>query len=218
MHTKIAPSLLAADFLNLGKDITMLNENADLIHLDIMDGILVPNISFGFSVVDALAPMASIPTDAHLMIVHPENYFERFASKGVSMLSFHLEAALMQNSDPSELLSRIKALGISAGLAFNPDIPIESCFPYLKDADFILVMSVFAGFGGQKFIPETISRVKALKSEIERQGLSCAIEVDGGVNQENAPLLVEAGAGILVAGSSVFKSSDPGATIKALRG
>lgn len=218
MPVQIAPSILAADFLNLGRDIEMLNSNADLIHLDIMDGTLVPNISFGFSVVDAVAKIARIPMDAHLMIVHPEKYFGKMASDGVSMLSFHLEAARMQGSNPSDMLRDIRSLGMKAGLAFNPDIPVEECFPYIKDADFILLMSVFAGFGGQKLVPETFSRAGKLKDEIIRQGSSCLLEVDGGANPDNSEALMESGVDIIVAGSAVFKAQNPGAVISSMRG
>lgn len=217
MQLQVAPSLLAADFLHLEKDIQMLNSYADIIHLDVMDGTLVPNISFGFSVIEPLSKVATIPTDAHLMIVHPEKYFERCAQCGVSMLSFHLEAARKEHVSPAKLLDQIRAFGIKAGLAINPDMPVRKVFPYIKHADFILIMSVFAGFGGQKFIYETLDRVAELKQEINRQGCQCLIEVDGGVSESNAAALREAGVDILVAGSSVFKSEDPAETIDAIR-
>ena len=201
--------MLSADFLHLERDVEMVNGCADLFHLDIMDGVFVPNISYGFPVVEAIAAKAALPLDAHLMIVHPEKYVERFARAGASMISFHAETV----DDPDSLLSKIGSLGVKAGLAFNPDWPVEKVFPYLKSCDFILVMSVFAGFGGQKFIPETWSRLAALKSEIARQGADCLIEVDGGVSPDNAPRLSAAGADILVAGSAVFKSPDPSSTV-----
>ena len=218
MQLQIAPSLLAADFLHLEKDVRMLNEHADLIHLDVMDGTLVPNLSFGFSVIEPLSKIATAPLDTHLMIVRPDKYFKRFAALGLKMLSFHLEAARQEGRDAGEMLREIRALGPMAGLAINPDIPVEDVFPYLKDADFILVMSVFAGFGGQAFIPETFERVKKLKEEIRRRKLPCLIEVDGGVGLANAAELRKAGVDIAVAGSSVFKSEDPAATIAAMRG
>ncbi len=194
--------------MHLEDAVHMLNANADLIHLDVMDGTLVPNISFGFSVVEPLSKIATIPMDAHLMIINPHKYFERFAKLGVSYLSFHLEAARKARRSPSKMLREVKALGMKAGLAINPDIPVADVFPYLEDADFILVMSVFAGFGGQKFIPETYARVRELKAEIVRRGLDCKIEVDGGVGTDNARALAEAGVDMAVAGSSVFRSSD----------
>ena len=218
MQLQIAPSLLSADFLHLEKDVEMLNAHADLIHLDVMDGTLVPNLSFGFSVLEPLSRVATVPLDTHLMIVNPDKYFKRFAALGLKMLSFHLEAARLEGRDAGEMLREIRELGPEAGLAINPDIPVEDVFPFLEDADFILVMSVFAGFGGQAFIPETFERVKKMKAEILRRGLPCKIEVDGGVGLSNAKQLHEAGVDIVVAGSSVFKSEDPAGTIAAMRG
>lgn len=214
---QIAPSMLSADFLHLEKDVEMVNGCADIFHLDIMDGVLVPNISYGFPVIEAIAKKAVKPMDAHLMIVHPEKYFERFAKTGVKMMSFHLEAADRDGNDPAEMLDMIKSYGIKAGLAINPDIAPERVFPYLEKADYILVMSVFAGFGGQKFIEATYDRIRAIKSEISRIGSSCQIEVDGGVSPSNASALAAAGAEILVAGSAVFKAEDPASTVEVMR-
>ncbi|MBO4264379.1 MAG: ribulose-phosphate 3-epimerase [Bacteroidales bacterium] len=215
MAMLVAPSLLAADFLHLAEDVEMLSAHADLIHLDVMDGTFVPNISFGFSVIDAVAKVARKPLDAHLMVVHPERWFKRLQQDGVSMVSFHLEAA---GEQASACLREIRERGMQAGLAVNPDVPVEALFPYVGQADFFLVMSVFAGFGGQAFIPESLGRVQALRAEIARRGLQTPIEVDGGVNAQNAPELARAGAGILVAGSAVFASPSPAAVIAALRG
>ena len=211
---QIAPSMLAADFLHLEKDVQLVNEYADIFHLDIMDGTFVPNLSYGFPVVEAISSIAVKPLDVHLMIVNPEKYVERFAKVGASMISFHLNAT----EDPAAVLRDIRSLGVKAGLVINPDIPVESLYPYLKDADFILLMSVFAGFGGQKFIEDTYVRIRTLREEIARQGLDLPIEVDGGVGPANAKALIEAGAEILVAGSAVFKAEDPGAVIAAMRG
>ncbi|MBQ7899529.1 MAG: ribulose-phosphate 3-epimerase [Bacteroidales bacterium] len=210
----VAPSMLAADFLHLEKDIRIVNECADLFHLDIMDGTFVPNISYGFPVVEAISSIAVKPLDVHLMIVNPEKYVERFAKVGASMISFHLNAT----EDPAAVLRDIRSLGVKAGLVINPDIPVESLYPYLKDADFILLMSVYAGFGGQKFIEDTYVRVRTLREEIARQGLDLPIEVDGGVGPANAKALIEAGAEILVAGSAVFKAEDPAAVVARMRG
>ena len=210
---KIAPSMLSAEFLHLEKDVEMVNTHADIFHLDIMDGVFVPNLSYGFPVVEAIASKATKPLDVHLMIVEPEKYIERFAKAGADMISFHLNAT----SDPSAVLKQIRELGVKAGLAINPDIPVESLFPYLKEADFVLLMSVFAGFGGQKFIEDTYERVKILKTEVERQGLDLELEVDGGVSATNAKALAEAGFDILVAGSAVFKAEDPAAVVAAMR-
>ena len=214
---QIAPSMLSADFLHLEKDVEMVNGCADIFHLDIMDGVLVPNISYGFPVIEAIAKKAVKPMDAHLMIVHPEKYFERFAKTGVKMMSFHLEAADRDGNDPAEMLDMIKSYGIKAGLAINPDIAPERVYQYLDKADYILVMSVFAGFGGQKFIETTYDRIREIKNEITRIGSSCQIEVDGGVSPSNASALAAAGAEILVAGSAVFKAEDPASTVEAMR-
>ena len=211
---QIAPSMLAADFLHLEKDVRLVNEYADIFHLDIMDGTFVPNISYGFPVVEAISSIAVKPLDVHLMIVNPEKYVERFAKVGASMISFHLNAT----EDPAAVLRDIRSLGVKAGLVINPDIPVESLYPYLKDADFILLMSVFAGFGGQKFIEDTYMRIRTLREEIARQGLDLPIEVDGGVGPANAKALIEAGAEILVAGSAVFKAEDPAAVVARMRG
>jgi len=213
----VSPSIHAADFLNLGNDIRMLNESsAEMIHLDVMDGSMVPNISFGFSVLEPVAGIATKTLDAHLMIINPDKYFVRFAASGMNLLSFHYEAARKARKSPSTWLRKIKELGMEAGLAINPDIPVKDIFKYVKDADFILVMSVFAGYSGQKFIPETYERVAELKKYIRDNCYNCRIEVDGGVGPANCRQLAEAGADILVAASSVFKSDDPKAAIDIL--
>ena len=211
---QIAPSMLSADFLHLEKDVEMVNAHADLFHLDIMDGVFVPNLSYGFPVVEAMASKAEKPLDTHLMIVEPEKYVERFVNVGSAMVSFHLNAT----KDPDAVLLKIRECGAKAGLAINPDFPVESLFPHLKNCDYVLLMSVFAGFGGQKFIEDTYERVARLKAEIRAQGLNIPIEVDGGVSAANAGKLAEAGAEILVAGSAVFKAEDPAGVIAAMRG
>lgn len=206
--------MLSADFLHLEEDVDFVNQYADVFHLDIMDGVFVPNLSYGFPVVEAIAKKAVKPLDVHLMIVEPEKYVDRFAKVGADMISFHLNAT----ENPSAVLAQIRAAGAQAGLAINPDFPVESLYPYLTECDFILLMSVFAGFGGQKFIEDTYQRVRTLKAEIDRQGLEIPIEVDGGVSASNAAALVAAGAEILVAGSAVFKAESPGEVIEAMRG
>lgn len=206
--------MLAADFLHLHKDVEMVNEHADLFHLDIMDGVFVPNLSYGFPIVEAIAKIATKPLDTHLMIIEPEKYVERFVKAGSAMVSFHLNAT----KDPDAVLAQIRSLGAKAGLVINPDLPVESLFPHLKNCDFVMLMSVFAGFGGQKFIEATYDRVAQLKAEIDRQGVRCHIQVDGGVSAANSQKLVELGADILVAGSAVFKAEDPAAVIASMKG
>ena len=213
----LAPSILSADFLHLEKDIRMINQHADIIHLDVMDGTLVPNISFGFSVIAPVCKIAEKPTDVHLMIINPDKYFVRCAELGADMVSFHLEAARMAGKDAGEMLQSIRALGMKAGLAINPDVPVEDLFPYIKYADYLLVMSVFAGFGGQKFITDTFARVAALKEEIRRQGSDCLIQIDGGADANNAADIFAAGVDIVVAGSAVFKAEDPAEVIRAMK-
>lgn len=211
---QVAPSFLSADFLNLGKDIRMVNTHADILHLDIMDGVFVPNISYGFPVVRAIASIAEKPIDVHLMIVHPEKYALKFVEAGADMVSFHLDAA----SEPLALLDEIRGGGAKAGLVINPDIPVESLYPYIGKCDYFLLMSVFAGFGGQKFIEDTYPRLRSLKAEISARGAAALIEIDGGVGPANAGALAGAGADILVAGSSVFCSEDPAEAIRLIRG
>ena len=212
---QIAPSILAADFLHLEKDIELVNRCGDIIHLDVMDGTLVPNISFGFSVIDQVARIATAPMDAHLMVVHPERWFDKLAKDGVQMCSFHWEAA---GRNTSRHIERLHALGLKAGVAINPDVPVSKLYPYIGKADYFLIMSVFAGFGGQKFIYESLDRVAALKVEIGRKGAQGLIEIDGGINQGNIRAVEEAGVGLAVAGSAVFGAEDPAAAISALRG
>lgn len=210
---QISPSMLAADFLHLEKDVQLVNTHADLFHLDIMDGTFVPNISYGFPIVEAIASIAEKPLDVHLMIVHPEKYIERFARLGTAMLSFHLNAT----DKPAQALLHIRETGMKAGLVINPDMPVEALYPYLHLCDYVILMSVFAGFGGQRFIEDTYGRIRTLKAEVERLGLDVKIEVDGGVCPANAKALIDAGAEILVAGSAVFKAEDPSEIIKAMR-
>lgn len=212
---QIAPSILAADFLHLEKDIQLINRCGDVIHLDVMDGTLVPNISFGFSVIDQVARIATAPMDAHLMVVHPERWFDKLAKDGVQMCSFHWEAA---GRNTTRNIERLHALGLKAGVAINPDVPVSKLYPYIGKADYFLIMSVFAGFGGQKFIYESLDRVAALKAEIGRRGAQGLIEIDGGINQGNIRTVEEAGVGLAVAGSAVFGAEDPAAAISALRG
>lgn len=214
MSLLIAPSMLSANFANLGDDIKMVNESeADLFHLDIMDGLFVPNISYGFPVIKAISKLAKKPMDAHLMIVDPDRYFDNFKEVGVEYLSVHYEACTHLHRS----LQRIKNLGMKAGVALNPHTPVHLLSDIIQDADFVLLMSVNPGFGGQSFIENTISKVEALKDLILQKSPNCLIEVDGGVNQENARQLVKAGANILVAGNTVFSTQNPKEAIKQLK-
>lgn len=211
MGVLIAPSMLSADFGNLAQQVDMVNKSdADLIHLDIMDGVFVPNISYGFPVVKAIAGTAAKPLDAHLMIVDPDRYFDNFRELGVEYLSVHYEACTHLHRS----LQRIKNLGMKAGVALNPHTPAHLLSEIVNEADFILIMSVNPGFGGQSFIENTYRKLTKVKEIIKETGSKCLIEIDGGVNKDNAPLLVKAGADILVAGNSVFGAPDP---IKAIR-
>ena len=210
----IAPSLLSADFLNLGRDIEMVNRSeADWFHCDIMDGRFVPNISFGIPVVKAISQLAEKPLDVHLMIVEPEKYFEAFAKAGADIITFHYEASTHIHRSVQQL----KALGVKAGVVLNPHTPVAVLEDILGDLDLVLLMSVNPGFGGQKFIERTYEKIRMLRKMINEQGLNTMIEVDGGVNTENAASLFEAGADILVAGNAVFKSEDPEETIHLLK-
>lgn len=208
--------MLSADFLHLEKDVEMVNTYADIFHLDVMDGTFVPNISYGFPVVEAIAKKALKPMDAHLMIVNPQKYVERFAKAGVSMISFHYEAAKEKSA---EIIELIQANAAKAGIAINPDCPVEAIFPYLDKVDFVLIMSVFAGFGGQKFIPESLERIRTVRQELDRMGRKdVPVEVDGGIGPANAAEVIKSGASILVAGSAVFKASKPDEAISLMRG
>jgi ribulose-phosphate 3-epimerase len=214
MNPQIAPSILAADFANLQKEVEMLNASAaDYIHVDIMDGVFVPNISFGIPVTEAIHRHASKPLDVHLMIVNPELYVEDFVKAGASIVTVHVEACTHLH----RTLQEIKRLGVAAGVALNPHTPIELLTEVLEEIDLVCVMSVNPGFGGQKFIEHSYAKVANLKNLILKKGAKTQIEVDGGVSEQNAKRLVEAGADILVAGSFVFKAPDPIAAIASLK-
>lgn len=214
MNTLIAPSLLSANFLNLEKDIKMLNRSqADWIHLDIMDGVFVPNISFGFPIIDRLREVATKPLDVHLMIVQPEKFISEISAAGAYMMNVHYEACTHLH----RVVHEIKKHGMKAGVTLNPHTPVCLLEDVVADLDMVLLMSVNPGFGGQKFIPQTVEKVSRLKELIARKNASTLIEVDGGVNLQTGKLLVDAGADVLVAGSFVFSSENPEETIHKLK-
>lgn len=211
----VSPSLLSTDFCNLERDIKMLNgSNADWYHLDVMDGVFVPNISFGFPVMEAMARVAEKPLDVHLMIVEPEKYVSQVKALGAKVMNVHQEATVHLH----RLLNHIRKEGMLSGVTINPSTPVCMVEDVLEEADVVMLMSVNPGFGGQKFIERTIEKVRRLREMIDRNNLKTLIEIDGGVCRNNAQMLVEAGADILVAGSAVFKAADPVAEIDILKG
>ena len=212
--TIVSPSLLSDDFLHLDRDIDMINQSeAEWLHLDVMDGVFVPNISFGFPVLEAVASRCRKALDVHYMVVHPEQYISRTAKLGAMMMNVHYEACTHLH----RTIQAIHDAGMKAGVTLNPSTPVSTLEDIIEDVDMVLLMSVNPGFGGQKFIENTISKVSRLKTMIAESGSKALIEVDGGVQAETAPRLVKAGVDVLVSGSYVFKSSDPMAIIKGLR-
>jgi ribulose-phosphate 3-epimerase len=210
----IAPSILSADFANLQRDIEMINNSsADWFHVDVMDGVFVPNISFGFPVIKAIQKYAKKPLDVHLMIVRPEQYIQQFKDAGATVLSVHIEACPHLHRSIQE----IKKAGMQAGVAINPHTSVSLLEDVIADIDLVCMMSVNPGFGGQKFITNTFQKIETLKQMITRKKSSAKIEIDGGVDLQNATALIKAGADVLVAGNTVFSSADPGKTIFELK-
>ena len=214
MKIKISPSILSADFGNLERELKRAEDSGcDMIHFDVMDGHFVPNLSYGIPVLKSIRGYCSLPFDVHLMITDPIDFIDAFADAGADHITFHEEA----NGDVDAVIEKIRSRGLSAGLSVKPHTPVERVFPYLDKLDMVLIMTVEPGFGGQGFIPETLGKISAMRSEIDRRGLDVDIEVDGGIGYNTSPKVREAGANVLVSGSYLFKSEDMPAAVASLK-
>ncbi len=212
---KIAPSILSADFSKMGEEVASLERcGADLVHCDVMDGVFVNNITFGIKMVEDIRSKTKLPLDCHLMIVHPEKYVERFAKAGADIITVHYEAC---KNNLKEVLELIKSTGVKCGLVLNPDTPVETIKDLIPFCDMVLLMSVFPGFGGQKFIPEVLEKLREVRAIIDESGKEIDLEIDGGVNADNVEAIKSAGANVIVAGSAVFKAADRAAMISSLK-
>ena len=212
---KIAPSILSADFSKMGEEVKSLETcGADVVHCDVMDGVFVNNITFGIKMVEDLRKITTLPLDCHLMIVHPEKYVERFAKAGADIITVHWEAC---QDNLKEVLELIKSTGVKCGAVINPDTPVEKIKDVIPMCDMVLVMSVFPGFGGQKFIPEALDKLRQVKAIISACGKEIDLEIDGGVTEENVQAIKDAGANVIVAGSTVFKATDRAGIIQKLK-
>ena len=215
MEIKIAPSILSANFAKMGEEVQSLEKcGADVVHCDVMDGVFVNNITFGIKMVEDLRKITTLPLDCHLMIVHPEKYVERFAKAGADMITVHWEAC---QDNLKEVLELIKSTGVKCGAVINPDTPVEKIKDVIPMCDMVLVMSVFPGFGGQKFIPEALDKLRQVKAIISACGKEIDLEIDGGVTEENVQAIKDAGANVIVAGSTVFKAKDRAGIIQKLK-
>ena len=215
MSIKIAPSILSADFANLQRDIERIS-TADLVHVDVMDGMFVPNISIGIPVVQSIRPTTTLPLDVHLMITQPARYVEQFCDAGADIVTCHVEADIPENIHLA--IEKIHAKGKKAGVVVKPNTRAEAVLPFIKEVEMILVMTVEPGFGGQKFMADQMDKVRAIRGYIDEMNPACDLEVDGGVDPNTAPIVIEAGANVLVAGSAVYKAADIPARIAELRG